>query len=88
LVASPPRTPRYLERYYKALENHRRVEEGLGPLPYTEEDRRGDARCLAETIPAYRASAGWQTEEARAFLARWGQSVAERVAGSEGGNGT
>jgi hypothetical protein len=76
-------TPRYLQRYFKDLANVRRAEAGLEPLPYTEEDREDDRRCLLEVIPAYRASRGWQTEKARSFLDRWEQHVREKLAATQ-----
>jgi hypothetical protein len=36
------RSPRYLEAYFRALENLQRKEAGLPPLPYTQEDRKDD----------------------------------------------
>jgi hypothetical protein len=65
------RSPRYLEAYFRALENLKRKEAGLPPLPYTEEDRKDDEEFLRETLPAYRASSGWQTEEAQRILNEW-----------------
>jgi hypothetical protein len=80
----PKATPRYLQRYFKALANHRRAEAGLEPLAYTEEDREDDRRCLEEVIPVYRAASGWQTEEARRFLDAWEQHIREKLAKLEG----
>jgi hypothetical protein len=34
------RSPRYLDAYFRALDEHERKEASLPPLPYTEEDRR------------------------------------------------
>jgi hypothetical protein len=65
------RSPRYLEAYFKALETLEREEAGLPPLLYTEEDRQDDEEFLRETLPAYRASPGWQTEEAQNVLDEW-----------------
>lgn len=73
------RTPRYLDRYFKELENIRRREAGLEPLPYTEEDQEDDRRFLVETIPAYRAEPGWQTKEAQALLDAWEQKIREKL---------
>jgi hypothetical protein len=81
---APKGTPRYLERYFKDLANHRRAEAGLEPLAYTEEDREDDRRCLEEVIPVYRAASGWQTEEARRFLDAWEQHIREKLAKLEG----
>ena len=78
---------RAMERWLHAHENARRVIEGREPLPdlpYTDEDRENDRAFLQEGIPAYRAGPGWQTEEARAVLDYWEQSLRERL-GEEGG---
>jgi CHASE3 domain sensor protein len=64
-------SPRYLEAYFRALENLERKEAGLPPLPYTEEDRKDDEGFLRETLPAYRADPGWQTEQAQRILNEW-----------------
>jgi hypothetical protein len=50
-------------------------------VPYTEEDRENDRRFLEETIPAYRAGPGWQTEEAKAVLDYWQQQTLKRLEG-------
>lgn len=78
-----PGTPRYLDRYFKELENLKRAEAGLGPLPYTKEDRTDDEDTLLNTIPAYRAGPGWQTGEAREFLDTWERGLAEKLYGKE-----
>jgi hypothetical protein len=65
------RSPRYLEAYFRALENLQREEAGLPPLPYTEDDRHDDEEFLRETLPAYRANRGWRTQEARHVLDEW-----------------
>jgi hypothetical protein len=65
------RSPRYLDAYFRALENLEREEAGLPPLPYTEEDRKDDEEFLRETLPAYRANPGWQTQEAQSVLDEW-----------------
>ncbi|MEJ7815480.1 MAG: hypothetical protein WKF53_09935 [Rubrobacter sp.] len=70
------------ERYFHACENARRELRGLEPLPeltYTKEDREEDQRTLEETIPVYRNSGGWETEEARAFLDDWERRTRERT---------
>jgi hypothetical protein len=72
-------TPYYLQRYFKELANFRRCEAGLDPLPYTPEDLEDDRRCLEETIPAYRASPGWQSEEAQRMLAHWEQHIRDNL---------
>ena len=73
------RSPRYLEAYFRALANLEREEAGLPVLPYTEEDRRDDEEFLLETLPAYRASLGWQTEEAQHALDEWERDTIERL---------
>ena len=65
------RMPHYLEAYFRTLENLERKEVGLPPLPYTAENRQDDEGFLRETLPAYRASPGWQTEEAQRILNEW-----------------
>jgi hypothetical protein len=72
-------TPYYLERYFKELANFRRCQAGLEPLPYTPEDLEDDRRCLEETIPIYRASPGWQSETAKAFLDQWERHIRENL---------
>ena len=64
-------SPRYLEAYLRALENLERQEAGLPPLPYTEEDHKDDEEFLRDTLPFYRASPGWQTQEAQRILNEW-----------------
>ena len=76
---------RAMEVYLHAHEQERRERAGLEPLPdlpYTEEDREEDRRLLEETIPAYRAAPGWQTEEARAVLDNWHRQTEERLKGA------
>jgi hypothetical protein len=73
-----------MERLLHALENGRREIEGREPLPelpYTEEERDDDRKFLQETIPAYQASPGWHSEEARAVLDAWEQRIEERLKG-------
>lgn len=73
---------RSMERFLHALENARREIEGREPLPelpYTEEDRKDDQEFLQETIPAYRASLGWQTVEAQHALDEWERDTIERL---------
>jgi hypothetical protein len=75
------RAPNYLDRFFKELENIERADVGLPPLPYTEEDREDDRRCLREVIPAYRAaSPGWQSGEGKAFLDTWEEHIREKLA--------
>jgi hypothetical protein len=64
-------SPRYLEAYFRALENLRREEAELLLLPYTETDRKDDEEFLRETLPFYRSNPGWQTEEAQRILNEW-----------------
>ena len=73
------RSPHNLDRYFRALENLDREEAGLPPLPYTEDDRRGDEGFLLETLPFYRANPGWQTEEAGHVLDEWERNTRERL---------
>lgn len=73
---------RVMERLLHTLENARRELDGrelLPDLPYTQEDREDDRRFLEETIHAYRAGPGWQTEEARAILDYWQEQTEERL---------
>jgi hypothetical protein len=80
--AEAPQNSRIWERYFHAHENARREIEGREPLPdlpYTEEDREDDRSFLEETLPAYRAGPGWQTEEAQATLDYWEQHTRERL---------
>jgi CHASE3 domain sensor protein len=72
-------SPRYLDSYFRALENFDREKAGLPPLPYTEEDRRDDEEFLRETLPAFRASLGWQGEEAQHVLDIWERDTIERL---------
>ena len=73
------RSPRYLEAYFRALANLEREEAGLPVLPYTEEDRQDDEEFLREALPFYRASPGWQTEEARHVLDEWEKHTLEKL---------
>jgi hypothetical protein len=73
------RSPRYLDAYFRALENLDREKVGLPPLPYTEEDRRDDQEFLLKTLPVFRASLGWQSEEAQHALDIWEQDTIERL---------
>ena len=73
------RSPRYVDAYFRALDEHERKEVGLPPLPYTEEDRKDDEAFLRETLPVFRASLGWQTEEAQHALDIWERDTIERL---------
>ena len=73
------RMPHYLEPYFRASENLQRKEAGLPPLPYSKDDRRDDEEFLRETLPFYRASPGWQTQEARRVLDEWKRNTHERL---------
>jgi hypothetical protein len=78
----PPQMSRAMERFLHVIENARREIEGrelLPDLPYTEEDREGDRRCLEETIPAYRASPGYQSGEGKHFLDEWEKHIREKL---------
>jgi hypothetical protein len=70
---------RSLEAYFRALENFDREKAGLPALPYTEEDREDDEEFLLETLPVFRASLGWQTEEAQHALDEWERETIERL---------
>ena len=73
---------RYMERFLHALENARREIEGREPLPelpYTEEDRQDDTEFLRETLPAFRASLGWQTQEAQSVLDEWEKHTLQKL---------
>ena len=72
-------SPRSLDSYFRALENFNREKVGLPPLPYTEEDRRDDEEFLLKTLPSYRASLGWRTQEARHVLDEWERDTIERL---------
>jgi hypothetical protein len=73
------KSSRSLEAYFRALENFDREKAGLPPLPYTEEDREDDEEFLLETLPVFRASLGWQTEEAQHALDEWQRDTIERL---------
>jgi len=78
----PGGSARSWERYFHVVENARRELDGLEPLPdlpYTEEDREDDKSTLEKSIPVYRESPGWQTEEAKAFLDEWERDIRERL---------
>jgi hypothetical protein len=77
--AEKGRIPRYLDSYFRALENLDREKAALPPLPYTEEDRRDDEEFLLETLPFYRANPGWQTQEARRVLDEWERNTRVRL---------
>jgi hypothetical protein len=72
-------SPRSLDSYFRALENLDREKAGLPPLAYTEEDCKDDEEFLLETLPAFRASLGWQTEEAQHALDIWERDTIERL---------
>jgi hypothetical protein len=72
-------SPRYLDSYFRALENLDREKVGLPPLPYSEADRQDDEEFLLETLPSYRTSPGWQTEEAQHVLDIWERDTIERL---------
>jgi hypothetical protein len=82
--ASPtPQRSRAMERFLHLHEQARREIHGLEPLPdlpYTDEDREDDRRCLAEVIPAYRTSPGYQHGQGKDFLDQWEQETRERLA--------
>jgi hypothetical protein len=72
-------SPRYLEAYFRALENLDREKAGFPPLPYSEADRRDDEEFLQVTLPVFRVSLGWQTEEAQHVLDEWERDTIERL---------
>ena len=74
------RTPRFLEAYFRGLENVRREEAGLEPLPYNDIDRESDGHFLAETLPKFRTIVGWRRDECREILDRWEKDTRERLA--------
>jgi hypothetical protein len=77
-------SPRMWERYFHTYENARRQISGLKQLPdlpYIHEDREEDLDILEKTIPAYRNSGGWNTEESRAFLDDWERDTREKLYG-------
>jgi hypothetical protein len=80
--AGSTQNSRIWERFFHAQENARREIEGREPLPdlpYTEEDLQDDRRCLEETIPAYRASPGYQSGEGKYFLDEWEKHIRENL---------
>jgi hypothetical protein len=73
-----------MTRFLHEIGQARRRLAGLVPeddLPYTEEDRENDRRFLEETIPAYRAGPGWQTEETKDVLDYRQQQTLKRLEG-------
>jgi hypothetical protein len=84
--AGGPLRSRMWEQFFHAHENARRETAGLEPLPdlpYTKEDYENDLDTLETTIPAYRASLGWQKEESQAVLDEWERDVRERIERTE-----
>lgn len=78
-------SPREWEQYFHAQENARRERHGLEPLlalEYTEEDRANDIDTLENVLPAYRASAGWRSEEAQSKLDTWEEQLKQRIEGN------
>jgi hypothetical protein len=73
------KSSRSLEAYFRALENFDREKAGLPALPYSEADRQDDEEFLLETLPFYRASLGWQGEEAQHALDEWQRDTIERL---------
>ncbi len=76
-------TPPEVLLHCKHVENARRAMDGLGPVPLSPEeealDLESDRRFLEEGIPAYRASPGWQGEEARTLLDSWERDIRGRL---------
>jgi hypothetical protein len=77
--------PMYTRIYLKHIERHRARKEGHEPPPFTQEEieylYQEDLQEAAGegTTAHYRASPGWQTEEAEALLDAWQKSAARRV---------
>jgi hypothetical protein len=65
--------------YLKEVENHQREQEGLPPIPLTEEElgwvRQLDEEFLRDGLPSMRASLGWQSAEAQACLDEWEHDI-------------
>jgi hypothetical protein len=76
-----------LEAYFRALENHRREEGGLPPLPATPAEmaieRKADKRFLHEGLPKLRASPAWQSAENRAQLDAWEHDLRTQLEATE-----
>lgn len=76
-------TPPEVLLYVKHVDNARREMDGLDPVALTPEeealDLESDRRFLEEGIPAYRASPGWQGEEARTLLDSWERDIRGRL---------
>jgi hypothetical protein len=77
------RRRRIFDQLYRELENARRERHGLDllpPLEYPPEVERSDIeRTLAETIPHYRQSPGYQRGWGKAFLDDWQDKALERL---------
>jgi hypothetical protein len=65
--------------YLKEVENHQRGQEGLPPIPLTEEEfrwqRQLDEEFLRDGLPSMRASPGWQSAEAQECLDEWEHEI-------------
>jgi hypothetical protein len=65
--------------YLKEVENHQRGQEGVLPIPLTEEElgwqRQLDEEFLRDGLPSMRASPGWQSAEAQAYLDEWEHEI-------------
>jgi hypothetical protein len=68
--------------YLREVENCQRAQEGLLPIPYTEEELRWerflDEEFLQDGLPRMRASPGWQSIEAQAQLDEWEHEIREK----------
>lgn len=85
-TARPGGSTRLWERFLHAHDNGRRELHGLEllpELPYQEEDYEDDLKTLEEHLPALREDAGWQTEEAQAFLDSWERDLTEKLNGKD-----
>jgi hypothetical protein len=65
--------------YCKEVENYRREQEGLPPIPLTPEEqeweRELDEKFLQDGLPRMRGDPGWQTAEAQALLDEWEHEI-------------
>jgi hypothetical protein len=68
--------------YLRAVENHQREQQGLPPIPYTEEElgwkRELDGEFLQDALPRMRGDPGWQSAQAQARLDEWQKDLEER----------
>jgi hypothetical protein len=68
--------------YLRAVENHQREQQGLPPIPYSEEElgwkRELDEEFLQDGLPRMRGDPGWQSAQAQARLDEWQKDLEER----------